>query len=94
MHPVQPSYHHQSADAVAPVLRSFSEIHPDGQYHYEYETGNGISAQEAGIAAKSVQGSFGYTAPDGTPIHLTYVADENGRFNFKIDQQPTSNLDY
>lgn len=27
---------------------------------------------------KSVQGSYKYTAPDGTPISVTYVADENG----------------
>lgn len=50
-----------------------------------YETSNGIQAneqgnlkqieQEQGIAA---QGEFSYSAPDGTPIKVTYIADENG----------------
>ena len=74
-HPVS---HHVGSEAAAPVLKSNSDIHPDGQYKYEYETGNGIAAQEAGLAAHQVQGSYSYTAPDGTPIQMTYVADENG----------------
>nr|CAD7423102.1 unnamed protein product [Timema monikensis] len=52
-----------------------------------YQTGNGISAQEQGYLknsgikdqeAETVQGSYSYTAPDGTPITVTYTADENG----------------
>lgn len=50
-----------------------------------YETENGISAQEQGQPRgagqeqiEDVQGSFQYTAPDGTPIQITYVANENG----------------
>lgn len=51
-----------------------------------YETENGIAAQETGAIqnlggqneATVVQGSFSYTAPDGTPISVTYTADENG----------------
>lgn len=79
----QPTVHHQishhaGADASAPILKSSSDISPDGQYHYEYETGNGIAAKESGQAAHSVQGSYSYTAPDGTPVQMTYVADENG----------------
>lgn len=70
--------HHVSSEAAAPILRSNSDIQPDGQYHYEYETGNGIAAKEGGLAAKSVHGSYSYTAPDGTPVHMSYIADENG----------------
>ncbi|XP_031630548.1 endocuticle structural glycoprotein SgAbd-2-like [Contarinia nasturtii] len=73
-----PASHHVSGEAAAPILRSSSDIRPDGQYSYEYETGNGISVQEGGHASKAVHGSFSYTSPDGTPIHLTYVADEHG----------------
>lgn len=51
-----------------------------------FETENGISAQEegslkqvapdqAGIAA---QGSFQFTSPEGVPVSIQYVADENG----------------
>nr|CAI5864349.1 unnamed protein product [Callosobruchus analis] len=50
-----------------------------------YETENGIAAQEQGRprqigpeAPIVAQGSFSYTAADGTPIQLSYVADENG----------------
>lgn len=34
-----------------------------------------ISAEDSAVEA---QGSFHYTAPDGTPIALQYVANENG----------------
>lgn len=52
-----------------------------------YETANGISAQEQGqvknagneeAEALEAQGSFKYTADDGTPVELSYVANENG----------------
>lgn len=52
--------------------------------HISFEADNGISAQEQGRpgsgkeAAVEAQGAFQYTAPDGSPISLTYVADENG----------------
>ncbi|KAJ8947815.1 hypothetical protein NQ314_008538 [Rhamnusium bicolor] len=50
-----------------------------------YETGNGISANErgdligsgpdAGIAA---QGAYQYTSPEGVPVSIQYLADQNG----------------
>lgn len=52
-----------------------------------YVTGDGQQAQAQGYLknagakdaeAETVQGSYSYTAPDGTPISVTYVADENG----------------
>lgn len=84
------SAHHQSqqqhftglvvpgADATAPVLKSESNVNPDGSYSYEYQTGNGIAAQESGVGGKEVHGSYSYTGQDGQPIQVTYVADENG----------------
>lgn len=54
-------------------------------YCYSYDTENGISVAEQGTPKfigpnqiESVRGQFSYTAPDGTPILLTYTADENG----------------
>jgi hypothetical protein len=55
-----------------------------------YETENGIAAQEEGSIknrgqqdeAAVVQGAFSYTSPEGYPIKVTYIADENG---FKAD---------
>lgn len=51
-----------------------------------YETENGISAQEEGRPqqvgpeeqAEQVSGSFSYTGPNGEPIALSYIANENG----------------
>ncbi|RVE45618.1 hypothetical protein evm_009731 [Chilo suppressalis] len=52
-----------------------------------YETGNGIAAEEQGYVknqgvpeqeAQTAQGQYQYTAPDGQVIQLQYLADENG----------------
>lgn len=34
-----------------------------------------------------VQGSYSYTSPDGTPITVTYIADENGKLNNMLKMQ-------
>ncbi|XP_071447979.1 endocuticle structural glycoprotein SgAbd-8-like [Hetaerina americana] len=70
-----------------PIVRQEADVGFDGTYKYSYETGNGIVAEEAGFLknagvpeqeAQVAQGTFSYTAPDGTPITLQYIADENG----------------
>ncbi|KAJ8947812.1 hypothetical protein NQ314_008535 [Rhamnusium bicolor] len=50
-----------------------------------YETENGIAAQEQGFQKQignelgtAAQGSFQYTSPEGIPIAVSYIADENG----------------
>lgn len=52
-----------------------------------YETGNGIVVQEQGtvknpgqrdLESSAVVGSYSYTSPEGFPITVNYVADENG----------------
>ncbi|XP_039294314.1 endocuticle structural glycoprotein SgAbd-2-like, partial [Nilaparvata lugens] len=51
-----------------------------------YETENGIRSIASGglknpgtpDEAQVIQGSYSYTAPDGTPIQVTYYADETG----------------
>lgn len=54
---------------------------------YNYETGNGIHAHEQGFVKNSghkdeeiqvAQGFYSYTGPDGVPVSVKYVADENG----------------
>ncbi|KOC66838.1 Endocuticle structural glycoprotein SgAbd-1 [Habropoda laboriosa] len=54
-------------------------------FYFGYDTENGISVAEQGAPKfsgpnqiESVRGQFSYTAPDGTPILVTYTADENG----------------
>ncbi|KAJ8732070.1 hypothetical protein PYW08_014800 [Mythimna loreyi] len=87
----QPQYQQQQqqyqGNAVIPIIKQQQEVNFDGSYQYSYETGNGIAAQEQGylknagqkdLEAQVAQGSFTYTSPEGIPISLTYVADENG----------------
>ncbi|XP_071442458.1 endocuticle structural glycoprotein SgAbd-2-like [Hetaerina americana] len=75
-----------SREYSAPILAYTNDHNPDGSYAYSYQTGNGISASERGflkspgtqLEAQVAQGSYSYTAPDGTPITVNYIADENG----------------
>ncbi|KAH8365762.1 hypothetical protein KR093_004190 [Drosophila rubida] len=80
-----------------PIIKLESKINADGSYKYEYETGNGIKAEEMGTLknagvegaeAISVEGSFSYSSPEGEQISLTYIADENG-FQPQGDHLPT-----
>ncbi|XP_032676866.1 endocuticle structural glycoprotein SgAbd-1-like [Odontomachus brunneus] len=77
-------YHVQPPIAI---LKQAQDISPEGTYNYQYETENGIAVAESGAPqpvgpkgepAVVAQGQYQYTAPDGTPIALSYVADENG----------------
>lgn len=70
-----------------PIVKQDSDISFDGSYHSSFETGNGIVSEEHGVLknpgvkdaeAEEVIGSVSYTAPDGTPISLKYIANENG----------------
>ncbi|KAF7268621.1 endocuticle structural glycoprotein SgAbd-8-like [Rhynchophorus ferrugineus] len=64
------------------IIKQESDISPDGSYHWSYETENGIAAQEQGQLKNpdtmEAQGSFQYTADDGTPIQVQYIANEGG----------------
>ncbi|XP_026750979.1 larval cuticle protein LCP-22-like [Galleria mellonella] len=77
-----------SDERSASILRSESEINPDGSYSYAFETDNGIAAQEQGtprnfggnppVIPDVAQGSFSWTSPEGQVVSIAYVADENG----------------
>ncbi|KAH9631904.1 hypothetical protein HF086_014376 [Spodoptera exigua] len=60
-------------------------------YAYAYETENGISAEENGVATNGVQaqGGYSYTGDDGKVYSVRYTADENG-FQPQGDHLPTS----
>ncbi|CAG4937428.1 unnamed protein product [Colias eurytheme] len=98
----QPYYTQQQQQAYTtetiPIVRQEQVINPDGSYRWNYETGNGIAAEEAGSIKNqgipeqeslSAQGQYQYTAPDGQIIQLQYVADENG-FQPRGAHLPTS----
>nr|CAD7394313.1 unnamed protein product [Timema cristinae] len=70
-----------------PILAYNNDVNIDGSYKWNYETGNGIVAQEQGylknpgqkdLEAQVAQGSYSYTGPDGVVYTVTYIADENG----------------
>ncbi|KAK5639873.1 hypothetical protein RI129_010684 [Pyrocoelia pectoralis] len=71
-----------NAGPQVPILRYDNHNDGDGQYAYNYETANGIVAQEQGHLKGpdnlEAHGSFGYTSPEGHHIALSYIADENG----------------
>ncbi|KAK7867377.1 hypothetical protein R5R35_008922 [Gryllus longicercus] len=79
---------YSNPNAQIPILAYRNDVNYDGSYAYSYQTGNGIQAEEQGYLknagagpereAQTAQGSFSYTAPDGTPISVRYVADEGG----------------
>ncbi|KAH8297588.1 hypothetical protein KR054_003698 [Drosophila jambulina] len=80
-----------------PIIKLESKVNTDGSYKYEYETGNGIKAEEMGYLknagvkgseAQTAEGSFSYTSPEGDEIMVTYIADENG-FQPQGDHLPT-----
>ena len=76
-----------SSTTPIPILRQNADgPNPDGSYNYNYETANGIQAQEIGYLnyrgtqaeSREAQGSYSYTAPNGEIISVSYVANENG----------------
>ncbi|CAH0556918.1 unnamed protein product [Brassicogethes aeneus] len=71
-------YNQYNQGQQIPILRQESDVAADGSYRYAYETANGIAAQEQGVGGHHAQGSFAWTSPEGLPVQISYVADENG----------------
>ena len=80
-------YQQTGAQQPIAILRQSQDSSPEGSYNYQYETENGIAVAEEGKpgpvnedgqASVVAQGSFQYNSPDGTPINVQYVANENG----------------
>lgn len=67
-----------SPEAAVPILKYSNDVASDGSYKYEYNTGNGIYAQEQGIGGQRAIGSNSYYSPEGRLISTSYVADETG----------------
>ncbi|XP_045135965.1 cuticle protein AM1159-like [Portunus trituberculatus] len=74
----------------AEILQHDFVLEDDGRYNLDVKTSNGILVSQHGSpdgpedsVVKS--GVYSYTAPDGTPVEVKFVADENG-------YQPQSNL--
>lgn len=73
-------------------------------FEYMYETENGIQMQEQGFTKEGdkvdekgkkesinvAQGSYSYTSPEGIPISVSYMADENGFQTFENEMPDTT----
>ncbi|CAH4027164.1 larval cuticle protein LCP-17-like [Pieris brassicae] len=79
--------HILTPDNQVPIVQFRSDSNPDGTgFNYAYEAGNGIVQEAQGVvknpntedATLEVKGNVKYTAPDGTPVELYYVANEAG----------------
>lgn len=76
----------QGPEGHSAILRSESEVHPDGSFHYDYETENGIkAAEQASVQQVAPEtfiqrrtGFFEYPGTDGVLYRVDFVADENG----------------
>ncbi|XP_038211583.1 uncharacterized protein LOC119832058 [Zerene cesonia] len=75
----RPERLHASRDRLANTVRAENNLKPES-YSYVYETDNGISASEDGVAINGVQamGGYSYTGDDGQVYSVTYTADKNG----------------
>ncbi|XP_042218150.1 cuticle protein AMP1A-like isoform X3 [Homarus americanus] len=77
-----PASRYGSESKEIPIVRHDFVQGDHGSYQLDMETGNGIKVSESGApgaeGAIASSGSYSYTAPDGTPVEVTYVADENG----------------
>ncbi|XP_045593231.1 cuticle protein AMP1A-like [Procambarus clarkii] len=88
--PQAPTRYGDDSDEVVPILKDDRVQEEDGRYSLGVETGNGIVLSQVGSPSGpdgSVvkSGQYSYTAPDGTPVVVKFVADENG-------YQPQSDL--
>lgn len=70
------SVHKPDKQAVIKTSSSSSDV--EGNYQYQFESSNGISSNEGGVAGQIVQGSSTWIAQNGEPLALSYIADENG----------------
>lgn len=64
------------------ILRDIRDQSPAGDYHYEFETQNGIHAREQSQVvvpqSQKTTGFYEYKSPEGQNVRVDYVADENG----------------
>ncbi|XP_063610602.1 uncharacterized protein LOC134784459, partial [Penaeus indicus] len=94
-----PQYSYVTPDSseeveFVPILRDDRVHEEDGTYKFDFEAGNGIRFSQSGSPdgdedAVIKTGEYSYTAPDGTHIHVRFVADENG-FQPQSDALPVA----
>lgn len=83
------NFNQLNSQNFVPITAYQNELNYDGSFSYGYSAGDGTTAQAQGyvknlglgeaVEAQVVQGSYSYTSPEGTPITVRYIADENGK---------------
>ncbi|XP_042888864.1 cuticle protein AMP4-like [Penaeus japonicus] len=65
-----------------PILRDDRLNEGNGNFNYDFETGNGIVVSAVGTPGvegqSNIQGTYTYPVGDGTVVEVTYIADETG----------------
>lgn len=74
------------ANEDAGIVKQEQDVTAEG-FHVQLELDNHVHREEVGDVHGS-KGSYGWIAPDGTKVELSYVADENG-YQPKSDLLPT-----
>ncbi|KAK8388730.1 hypothetical protein O3P69_020615 [Scylla paramamosain] len=78
-----PSYGYAPPPVPVKILKDERTQGPDGKYTLDVEAENGIVLSESGSpdgpeGAIVTAGQYSYTAPEGTPVVVKFVANENG----------------
>ncbi|TDG50801.1 hypothetical protein AWZ03_002790 [Drosophila navojoa] len=81
-------YNQYAQQNYVPITAYQNDLNLDGSFSYGYAAADGTTAQAQGyvknlgygegVEAQVIQGSYSYTSPEGTPITVRYIADENG----------------
>ena len=75
------------SEKEAQIIRQDYQLNEDGSFQSDVETSNNIVSTRTGqsqpgnepeTGSYTMSGEYSYTAPDGTPIRVTWVADEAG----------------
>ncbi|CAG9858880.1 unnamed protein product, partial [Phyllotreta striolata] len=74
-----------SSDSDSKILKFINDHNADG-YNFEFQTSNDITRKETGKIkllgrdqpVVNVEGEYSFNLPNGVPLFVSYVADENG----------------
>ncbi|XP_017860627.1 PREDICTED: larval cuticle protein 4 [Drosophila arizonae] len=69
----------------AQITRFDIQADTDGSFSHTAETSDGTVFSEQGVGSQYAKGYFAWVSPEGVPVQVSYVADENG-------YQPQSDL--
>ncbi|KAG7173491.1 cuticle protein AM1199-like isoform X3 [Homarus americanus] len=89
-----PQQSYTSSGPVVPIVKDERQgPDADGNYNFDFETGDGISRQEQGAphgetGAVAAQGGWAFKFPDGSPGIFNFVADAAG-YKVQSDLLPT-----